>query len=198
MIVTVKGRSATFPITGKQVVVCVLLNVRKPPPQPDPAPEPTPADPGSVPAPAAAASLDLVTHMRALESAVAAGSEVGFRMRILNRGPVTATAVRIVPVLRQGRARVRALRLGVRGGLCVSVRGRGACVVPTLAPGASATVRISARSRRGAFAPVRLVGAARPREPERRLRNDVDRSRVRILRPGGACAARAPVGRAAC
>ena len=83
VIAAVKGRSATFP-TGKQVVVCVLLNVRKPLPEPDPAPEPTPADPGSVPAPAAAASLDLVTHTRALESPVAAGSEVGFRMRILN------------------------------------------------------------------------------------------------------------------
>ena len=207
VIVTARGTRATFPVRGAEVVHCVLLNARKlprpdpdPPPEPEPVPDPAPA-PGSVPAADAAASLDLVTRVRPLERGIAVGGTAGFRITISNRGPLTATGVRIVAVPHQGGVRIRPARLALAGGVCVAVPAGGACTLPRLAPGASVTVRLDARARSGSLAPVRLVEAARPREPERLLRNDVDRSAVRILRPGAGCPARAsgvPRARAAC
>ena len=203
VVASVKGTQATFAVEGTEVVRCVLLNVRRPSPAPDPAPRlrrlrcrARRRPPRRRP------TLDLVTRTRPVERGVAAGGPVRFRMRITNLGPVEATGVGILPVLRQGVARVRDVRLSVPGGLCVTVRGGGACSLPRLAAGASVTVAVAARSRPGAPSPVRLTALARPREPERVLRNDVDSSLVHILRAGEGCPAaasrRGPIARAAC
>ena len=201
VIVTARETSATFPVRPLGVVYCVLLNVRKgQTPGPPPLPGPPPA-PGSAPG-VAAASLDLVTRVRPLERGVSAGSDAGFRITVTNRGPLTASGMRIGAFVRQARTPLRARRMALASAVCVTVRGGGACMLPALAPGASATVRLDVQARRGSLAPVRLVGLARPREPERVLRNDVARAAVRILRPGAGCPAAAsrasPRARAAC
>ena len=143
-----------------------------------------------------------MTRVRPLERGVAAGATAGFRITVSNRGPLAATGVQLVAVPHQGGVRLRPRPPALAGGVCVAVRAGGACALPRLAPGASVSVRLDAQARRGSLAPVRLAAGARPREPERRLANDVDRAAVRILRRGEGCPAAAsgapPRARAAC
>jgi len=127
------------------------------PPEPEPVPPPVPVPPvvtvlpppsiqvGGVatrsrPVPQA----DLVVTKVAVPRTVVLGSDVSYLVTVRNRGPATARGVTIVEPIARGRA---PLRLVPSRGRC-----RGAvprfCVLGSLGPGQSATVRVTSRPRR--------------------------------------------------
>jgi hypothetical protein len=174
-----RGTSATFVAQPGTIVGCVLLNVRRTAPAPPPAP---PAPPAPGPTPAAADNLDLVTRAVALQAAVAHGGTARFRVRVLNRGPLAATDVRVVPFVRRAGRPPRALALsaGRSGGVCAVIRGVGACQVRRIPPGGSVAIAVAASTdgrrpgaRLLATQRVRLVAVARAAEPERLASNNV-------------------------
>ena len=190
----------TFDTPPRSVVRCVLLNLAKRQPSPPSPPSPSPpAQPPVSPA-AAKGELDLVLRTPALEPVIVPGGRARFRIRVTNRGPLPATHVRIVPYLRQAAARPRALRLSIPGGRgeCAATPGGGLCHAEVLAPGAHATIEVEATARAASRAPLRLVAAAHPAEPETVVTNNIDRARVRIARLAACPSAAARPRAAAC
>jgi hypothetical protein len=207
-----QGTSATVQAQPGSLIGCVLLNVaaRAPdpkPPDPEPAPEPSPAPgpPSATPVPAQAGGdgeIDLVVRAVAARRRVPAGSPARLRVRVSNRGSLPASGVRLVLAARQAGLRSRRLSVSMprRVGPCVDRRGLALCYAKRIAPGATVTLKVSAGTRR-LPSTLRLVAVADADEPERVVRNNVDRARVRLTRPPSrpcASAARGPVARAAC
>ena len=139
-----RGRRVAFDMVPDGLVACVVLNVAQAPPAPLPAPAspvaPTPQSP--------ARSVDLTVRTSAAPDRVRAGERARFRVRVGNRGPLTATNVRVVPLLAQGGQRVRRPGLAVAGerAVCAAGRRAGACVLRRLAPGEMLTLGVTART----------------------------------------------------
>lgn len=185
-----RGRDARFAIARGELVDCLLLDVAQTPPAPAPTPTPPP------PPPSPARSVDVLVRARALRARVLPGQTVSFRVRVRNRGPLPATRVRLVPVLRQGarRLRLRRLELPARDGVCAVGPRAGACVLRALAPAHSAALTVTAKTSPRRLAPVRLTVGAVPAETDSRPANNVARARARVsmppTRPCGAASAR--------
>jgi Domain of unknown function DUF11 len=132
-----------------------------PPPIPTPTPLPTaPIDIANVVAAGTLSPLaNLVVTKVATPRLVIVGSKVRYRVTVRNRGPATARAVTVVERQAYGN---RSLTLSASQGHC-----RGApprfCVLGTLAPGSSATVNVTVRTRRtGRFRNVVAVNQSTP------------------------------------
>ena len=99
------GRRVSYTATADQVVVCVLINLRRNPPTPAPTPQPDP-----VPAPAGGgiADLDLRVTSRAVRKRIPAGADARWLVNVRNPSPVAATDVRLVVGVRQAGLRLRA------------------------------------------------------------------------------------------
>jgi len=192
LVARARVRRVAFDVAPNGVVACMLLNVA----QASPAPLPAPASPVAPTPPSPARSVDLTVRASAAPDRVRAGERARFRVRVGNRGPLTATDVRFVPFVAQGGQRVRRPGLVVAGerGVCAAGRRAGACVLPRLAPGEALTLSITARTSSRVLAPVRLIAGAAAAEPDRRPADNRDGARVLVRAPR----ARPCRGRALC
>jgi hypothetical protein len=137
-----------------------------PPPSPPPIPTPTPLNtaPTDIANVVAAGTLsplaNLVVTKVATPRRVIVGSNVRYRVTVRNRGPATARAVTVVERQAYGN---RTLALEASQGRCRGTPPR-FCVIGALAPGRSATVTVTVRTRRtGRF---RNVVAANQSTPD--------------------------------
>jgi hypothetical protein len=119
-----------------------------PPPSPPPIPTPTPLPDPVIVVDAATASSEgpsplasLVVTKRATPTQAILGQRVRYMVTVRNRGPATARAVTLVERETYGH---RTLSLSAGQGRCRRAPPR-FCVLGSLAPGASATVRVSLR-----------------------------------------------------
>ena len=173
------GSRVAYTAAAGQVVACVLINIRRSPPAPSPVPQP---DPSPTPPGGGVGELDLQVTARPVSTRIPAGADARWLVRVRNRSHVAATDVRLAAAVRQAEMRLRTAALVVTGGACARSRGAGTCHVRRIESGGSVLVRARVRSR-DLLAPVRLVVAARAAEPEPVLANNLDRTRVRIIRP---------------
>jgi hypothetical protein len=136
-----------------------------PPPSPPPIPTPTPLStaPTDIAGVVAAGTLsplaNLVVTKVATPRLVIVGSKVRYRVTVRNLGPATARAVTVVERQAYGN---RMLALEASQGRCRGTPPR-FCVIGTLAPGSSATVTVTVRTRRtGRFRNVVAVNQSTP------------------------------------
>lgn len=174
------GTQTTVAVAPGEVVGCVALNVRRPG-------APPPLPPAAVPPIAAApAAADLRVTAEAVRPRVRAGSTARFRLTVANRGPLTATSVRVIPFVSQPGARVSRLAVDRRGGsdVCVRVARGGLCQLARLAPGDSAEIPVAVRTARPGR--LSLVAVARANEPERMPGDNRARAAVTVIAGAGA------------
>ena len=171
-------RRVTYTAAADQVVVCVLVNVRRNPPAPAPTPQP---DPAPAPAGGGIGELDLRVTTQAIGKRVPAGADARWLVNVHNRSPVAATDVRIVVAVHQAGLPLTTALSNVTGGACVRSRAVAICEMRRIEPGESVQVRARARTRE-LLSPVRLVAAAAAAEPEPVLANNLDRTLVQVIR----------------
>lgn len=153
-VATAEGAGTVTLTANNPTVDCTVVDEFVPEPEPPLPPTPTPP-PGPTPLPGPGIEVagieessdptpeaDLVVTKRAIPARVRLGARVRYVVTVRNRGPATARAVTVVE--RGGSSRAR-LDLRPSQGRC-----RGApprfCVIGALAPGASATVRVTVRA----------------------------------------------------
>ncbi|ADB51827.1 hypothetical protein [Conexibacter woesei] len=180
-----------FEPAGADVVVCTLLNVARrppPPPQPPHGPSGTPGVPGAPGVPAApiaenaatamSDAVDLVVRAAPVRQRVRVPGPARVRVHVANRGPSSATDVRIAVSARRAGLPVRGVALLPRTD-CVSVRGGGACRLARLPAGGHATVELSLAAARGGRLVVRA--GARADEQERTPADNVARAIATVV-----------------
>jgi hypothetical protein len=168
------GASVTL-TTERPKLDCTITNEFVPVPEPPPLPPPPSPPPIPTPTPLPTAPIDianvvaagtlsplanLVVTKVATPRRVTVGSKVRYRVTVRNRGPATARAVTVVERQTYGN---RMLALEASQGRCRGTPPR-FCVIGVLAPGSSATVTVTVRTRRtGRF---RNVVAANESTPD--------------------------------
>ena len=163
---TTHRTAASFMVSGRQIVGCTVLNVRKdvaPGPPPAPSPAPHPAPPAPLPGPVPPTNVDLVTQASAVRDTVPVGASAQFRIRVTNRGPLPATNLNIAASL-PPRLAERAVSIqmpgGAHGGPCVTVPRGGACQVPRLLPGRSVELQLQVTAHQAHLITVKAVATA--------------------------------------
>jgi hypothetical protein len=123
--------------------------------------------------------VDLVARIEATGGRIARGGSGRFVARIANRGPRTATDVRILLPVRPRRAVPLSLAAvaPAGGGPCLVVRRAGACAIRSIGAGRSVTLALEVSApERGARLMAGVI--ARAAEPERTPRDNVARASV--------------------
>ena len=171
MVGSAQAKGLAFPISTTDVVVCVLLNVNR---------HRRPLQPLPPPAHAGAGGLDLGAKVRAVRPRVRVGSRAQFRIRVTNRGPLAATDVRVVPVVRSPGSAARLVTFrGPRDGVCAVVSHGGACQIARLAARKSVAFELNLRaSEAGRLAVAAIVKAE---EPERAPANNLSDAAVTVV-----------------
>jgi hypothetical protein len=172
--VATAGGGASVTLTAERPKIdCTVTNEFVPVPEPTPQP-PTPQPPIPTPIPLPSAPIDianvvaagtlsplanLVVTKVATPRRVIVGGTVRYRVTVRNRGPATARAVTVVERQAYGN---RMVALEASQGRCRGTPPR-FCVIGTLAPGSSATVSVTVRTRRtGRFRNVVAVNQSTP------------------------------------
>jgi Domain of unknown function DUF11 len=189
--VATAGGGASVTLTrDRPKIDCTVTNEFVPVPEPAPQP-PTPQPPIPTPTPLPTAPIDfgnvvaagtlsplanLVVTKVATPRRVIVGGKVRYRVTVRNRGPATARAVTVVERQAYGN---RSLTLSASQGHCRGTPPR-FCVIGTLAPGSSATVTVTVRTRRtGRF---RNVVAANQSTPDPALGANTASATITVVR----------------
>ena len=157
----------------------LLSALPDPRPTPTPTPDPVPV-PVPLPSPAPEPVTDLVVSKRALVRSVRVGQRAAFEITVTNAGEATAERVVLVDQPRRGGQIATA---SASQGSCRE-RELLACRLGTLAPGASATVRVQVMATGGLV--LRNVAVAGSATAENRLGNNRASARVAIVAAIGA------------
>jgi hypothetical protein len=173
-VATAGGGASVTLTTARPKIDCTVTNEFVPLPEPAPLPPPPSPPPIPTPTPLSTAPTDiadvvaagtlsplanLVVTKVATPRRVIVGSKVRYRVTVRNRGPATARAVTVVERQAYGNRR---LALEASQGHCRGTPPR-FCVIGTLAPGSSATVTLTVRTRRtGRFRNVVAVNQSTP------------------------------------